>query len=151
MGKIKEIMSQKIKCCTPDSSLQEVAQMMKESDCGEIPVVENRENQKPVGVITDRDITIRSLGVGKNPMDLKARDCMTSKVISTSENSSVEDCLKLMEENQIRRLVVTDKEGRCCGLISQADIARSLGEAEAGKLIKEISRPSQESGRASLQ
>jgi predicted transcriptional regulator len=74
-----------------------------EHDCGEIPVVDNMQSKRPVGVVTDRDITIRTVALGKNPLDLRARDCMSSPAVTVTPETSVEDCCNLMEENQLRR------------------------------------------------
>ena len=82
--KVEEIMTKNPACCTADSKLQEVAQMMVTNDCGCIPVVENEESKKPIGMITDRDITIRTVAEGKNPLDLTAGDVMSDQVITVA-------------------------------------------------------------------
>ena len=97
--------------------------MMVKNDCGCIPVVEDNENKKPIGMITDRDITIRTVAEGKNPLDLTAGDIMSDQVISVSADTSVEECCKKMESNQIRRIAVVDENGGCCGIVAQADVA----------------------------
>ena len=84
MQKVKEIMTEKPACCTSHTSLQAVAKMMCDNDCGEIPVVDDLETLKPVGVITDRDITCRAVAVGKNANELTASDSMTSHCITVT-------------------------------------------------------------------
>jgi CBS domain-containing protein len=138
--KVKEIMSKDPACCTRESSLQDVAILMVEHDCGEIPVVDNMQSKRPVGVVTDRDITIRTVALGKNPLELRARDCMSSPAVTVTPNTGVDDCCTLMEENQLRRVPVVDESGCCCGIVSQADIARSASKIEAGEFVKDVSR-----------
>ncbi len=141
-GKISEIMTENPICCIPETPLEEVARMMIENDCGIIPVVEDQENWRPVGVVTDRDIAVRTLGQGLNPLELTAADCMSQPVLTLSENASVDECVRLMEEKQVRRIVVIDEGGGACGIISQADLARNLDEEATGELVEEVSRPS---------
>jgi CBS domain-containing protein len=138
--KVKEIMSKDPACCTRDTSLQDVAVLMVEHDCGEIPVVDNLQSKRPVGVVTDRDIAIRTVALGKNPLDLRARDCMSSPAVTVTPETSVDDCCTVMEENQLRRVPVVDESGCCCGIVSQADIARHASKGEAGELVKDVSR-----------
>jgi predicted transcriptional regulator len=137
--KVKEIMSKDPACCTRETSLQDVAILMVEHDCGEIPVVDSMQSKRPVGVITDRDITIRSVALGKNPLELRARDCMSSPAVTVSPESDLDECCRLMEENQLRRIPVVDESGCCCGIVSQADIARHASDDDAGEVVKEIS------------
>ena len=137
---VKEIMTKDPVCCTKDTYLQEVAQMMKDNDCGCIPVIENETSKKPVGVITDRDICCRTVAEGKNPLDLTAGDAMTSSVETVRENTSIEDCCSLMEDKQIRRVVVVDDNGDCCGIIAQADIAINANEHKTAEVVQEVSK-----------
>src|SRR5689334_833548 len=109
--KVSEIMTKNPACVTPDASLQEVSKMMVDNDCGCIPVVEDTKNNKPVGTITDRDITIRTVAAGKNPLNLKASDIMTTNVVTISNNSFIEDCANVMKENDIRRVLVVNETG----------------------------------------
>jgi CBS domain-containing protein len=139
---VREIMSKDPVCCDPDSSLREVARLMVEHDCGEIPVVEGGNRGKPVGVITDRDITCRTVALGRNPLELTARDCMSSPVITVTPDTIIEDCCRTMEQHQVRRVPVVDETGDCCGVVSQADIARNASKTLAGEVLKEVSRPS---------
>lgn len=138
---VKDIMTKNPACCTTDSNLQEVAQLMVEHDCGETPVVENKQNMKLVGVITDRDITCRSVAVGKNPLKMTAGDCMSSPCITVTLDMSLEDCCKVMEENQVRRVPVVDESGACCGIVAQADIAQHASKKETARVVKGVSLP----------
>jgi CBS domain-containing protein len=138
--KVKEIMSKDPACCTRETSLQDVAILMVEHDCGEIPVVDSMQSKRPVGVVTDRDITCRTVALGKNPLELRARDCMSSPAVTVTPETKLEDCLTLMEENQLRRIPVVDETGCCCGIVSQADIAVHASKGDTGEVVKEVSR-----------
>lgn len=139
---VREIMTENPACCTPDASLQEAAKMMKNNDCGCIPVIEDENTKKPVGVITDRDICCRTVAEGKNPLDLTVKDAMTSDVETVSPNTSVEDCCNLMEDKQIRRVVVVDDNGGCCGIVAQADIALQAEQNKTAEVVQEVSKTS---------
>ncbi|MGI8541926.1 MAG: CBS domain-containing protein [Aridibacter sp.] len=142
MMNVKEIMTKNPACCTTDNTLQEAAKMMKDNDCGCIPVVENMESKKPVGVITDRDICCRTVAEGKNPLDLTVKDAMTSNVETVKADSSVEDCCNLMEDKQIRRVVVVDNDGGCCGIVAQADVAIKSTDNKIAEMVEKVSKSS---------
>src|SRR5262245_38802632 len=137
--KVKDIMTANPACCTPESGLAHVASLQIEHDCGEIPVVEDSASGRPIGVITDRDITIRTVAKGLNPVLLTARDCMTSPVQTVTPETSLDDCLKMMEQQQIRRVVVVDPSGSCCGIVAQADIARHASKGDTAEVVREVS------------
>ncbi len=136
---VREIMSENPACCTPDTSLQEVAKMMVDNDCGCIPVVESESGKKPIGMITDRDITIRTVAEGRNPLDLTAADAMSNDAVTVTPETSVEDCCNMMEDKQIRRVAVVDKNGGCCGMVAQADVAQYASPGQTAEVIKEVS------------
>ena len=136
---VRQIMTEGPACCQPDTSLTEVARMMADNDCGCIPVVQDKTTKRPVGTITDRDIALRSFGKGKNPMDLKAGDVMTSDIKSVRADSSVADCCNVMESEQIRRVLVVDESGACCGIVAQADVAQYASPNQTAEVVREIS------------
>jgi CBS domain-containing protein len=134
---VSEIMTRSPACCTAETSLRDVAAMMVEHDCGCIPVVE--EAGKPIGTITDRDIVCRAIAEGRNPLDLCARDCMTEGAVTIAEDASIQECVDLLEEHRIRRAVVVDPQGRVCGIVAQADIARH-GRDLGGEVVQGVSK-----------
>jgi len=146
----KDLMTPNPACCTPESSLQDVAAMMAEHDCGCIPIVESLASLKPVGVITDRDICLRTVAQGRNPLTLTARDSMSSPVVTVTPEKSVKDCSQMMEDNQIRRLVVVDETGGRCGIIAQADVARRASKQQTAQVVREVSQPNGEQSRMSV-
>ena len=139
--KIKELMSETPATVTRQSSLQEAARKMQEHDCGALPVVGNEDGGRPIGVITDRDITVRIVAAGKNPLEQRVEDAMTESTVTVKPDSTDEEASQLMEENQIRRLVVVGNDGSCVGMVSQADLARRVPEEETGEIVSEVSEP----------
>jgi uncharacterized protein YegP (UPF0339 family)/CBS domain-containing protein len=140
---VRELMSDNPACCTSDSTLQEVARMMVENDCGCIPVVNDLTNRKPVGTITDRDIAIRTVAAGQNPVPMKASDIMSIDIATVKPDQSLEECLKAMEEKDIRRILVVDEEGKCCGIVAQADIVEnSINPVRTAEYLREVSESS---------
>lgn len=138
---VQDIMTPDPTCCSPETPLPAVARMMAEHDCGEIPIVDAQ--RKPIGVITDRDIAIRSVAKDRNPLQLTARDCMSSPVTTVTPDTSVDDCCQKMEDGQIRRVPVVDEQGACCGMVSQADVAQHASKADTADVVREVSRPSE--------
>jgi CBS domain-containing protein len=138
--KVEEIMTKNPACGTSTTSLREIANMMIENDCGCIPIVENEENKKPIGMITDRDITIRTVAHGKNPLEMVAGEVMTEQVVTVSTDTSVEDCCNKMEDNQIRRIAVVDENGGCCGIVAQADVATKSSDSKTAEVVEKISK-----------
>jgi CBS domain-containing protein len=138
---VKEVMTANPACCTPDTALREVARMMVDNDCGEIPVVEKKESNIPVGVVTDRDIVCRTVAKGINPLETTAADCMSQPVVTVTPDVSVEECGAMMEEKRIRRVLVVDTRGACCGIVALADLALHGKEKVAGDVVKEVSQP----------
>jgi CBS domain-containing protein len=137
--KVRDIMTANPSCCMPDSSLQEAAKLMRDNDCGCVPVCE--DGKKPVGVITDRDVTCRVVAEGRDPRQLKAKDIMSTPIQAVSPDTDVDQCAALMEQNRIRRVVVVENGGACCGMVAQADLARHLSEHQVAEVVKEVSQP----------
>lgn len=139
---VSEVMTESPICCTPETGLQEVAQMMVDCDCGCIPVVDRDDSKMPVGMITDRDITCRVVAQGRNPLDLTVRDAMTSTVVSVTPDTPLQECLDLMEESQVRRIAVVDDDGKICGIVAQADVARNADGQKTAQVVQEVSKAS---------
>jgi CBS domain-containing protein len=95
-----------------------------------------------MGIVTDRDIVVRAVAEGKNPLDLTAEEVMSQGPISVRQDSSVEECEREMQSHQVRRILVVDKSGSCVGIVSLGDIALHRGGQETVEVVGEISRPS---------
>jgi CBS domain-containing protein len=134
----RDVMTPDPACCTSDTTLDRVAKLMLQNDCGEIPVVDAAE--KPVGVITDRDIVCRVVAEGKNPVAHTAEQYMTRPVVTVRADASLDEVVSTKEKHQIRRVPVVDERGCCAGIIAQADVASSGAEREVAHLVREVSR-----------
>ena len=142
---VREIMTEDPACCGPDDSVQEAARLMVQNDCGEVPVVD--ESGRPVGVITDRDIACRCVAEGKD-LDTPVSEVMSAPVVTVTPDTDLDECCAKMEESQVRRIPVVDEEGRCCGIVSQADVARVASERETAELVRDVSEPTKELSKA---
>jgi len=136
--KISECMTRDVKLASPDEKLREVAHVMADEDCGILPV---GEQDRLVGIITDRDIAIQGIGTGKGP-DAKVRDVMSPEIKYCFEDDDAEDILRNMDELQVRRLPVVNRNKRLVGIISISDLAKSGETTEVGEALAEITQPS---------
>lgn len=139
--KVKDMMTPEPACCTADTRLPEVARMMVDRDCGEIPVVDNPSSKKPIGVVTDRDIVCRTVANGLNPLELTAADCMSKPVVTATPDMTLEECCHIMEAKRIRRVPVVDDRGSCVGMLAVADVSLHTGKNVAGHVVREVSEP----------
>ncbi len=142
--KAKELMTPSPCCASTQDSARDVARLMRDNDCGAIPVVD--EKNAIVGMITDRDLAIRALAEGKSA-DSKVGELMTASPCCASVDDSVRDIERLMSDNQVRRIPIVDAHGKCVGIISQADLARAaerdkVTEHEVALVVEAISEPS---------
>jgi CBS domain-containing protein len=140
---VKDIMTPFPACCTPETPLRDVAALMVDHDCGEIPVVASMDDLTPVGVITDRDIACRAVASGRNPQTMTAGDCMSVPAITVDEDATLEECCATFEANRVRRSPVVDADGRCCGMVAQADIAQHAPPEMTAELVHEVSQQSE--------
>ena len=121
--KVQDIMSKTLSCCAATDTLQRAAQLMKENDVGAIPVVNDCNERKLLGIITDRDICMKVVAQGNLTSTAKVFEAMTSTPATCRSNESIEGCESLMKRHQVRRIPVVDSSGGCVGVVSQADIA----------------------------
>jgi len=139
--RVSEVMTSGVQCISPDATLQEAAAKMKSLDIGPLPVC---ENDRLVGMITDRDITIRATAEGETPKNIRVRDVMTPEVIYCFEDALVEDAAILMQQKQVRRLLVLNQNKRLVGIVSLGDLAVQTGDEEmAGSTLEAVSESNQ--------
>jgi CBS domain-containing protein len=142
----QDLMTLSPACITPEDEVRKVAQLMADNDCGCVPVVDPGDNRRVVGVITDRDITIRGTAKGKGP-DTKVADLMTRDAACCLPDDDVDAVEKLMSDRQVRRVVIVDDDGYCVGIVAQADLARAVKEnkdvteKELSRVVERISEP----------
>ena len=134
----RDLMTADPACCKAVTTLDEVARLMVQNDCGEIPIVDFAD--QPIGVITDRDIVCRVVAQGMNPMAHTAEQYMSKPVVTVRTDARLDEVLFTMERHQIRRIPVVDENGCCAGMIAQADIARISPEHDIAELVREVSR-----------
>jgi CBS-domain-containing membrane protein len=118
--------------------------MMIQNNCGEIPVIDSSD--RPVGVVTDRDIVCRAVAEGKNPGAHTAESVMSAPVVTVRPDTRIEEVIATMQRHQIRRVPVVDDGGGCMGIVAQADIATEGAPRLAGELLRDVSA---DAGRAS--
>ena len=139
MGKsIRELMSANPCTIEGDKPVAYAAKMMKDEDVGLAPVV---EGDRLVGTLTDRDIVIRVVAEGKDPQSVTVREVASTDLVTIDPQQDLDEALRLMASNQIRRLPVVEEDGRLVGVIAQADVAREAKEKQTGQLVEDISQP----------
>ncbi len=141
--KVRELMTTEPTTVEPKATLGEAATLMKQEDCGSIPVV---EGGRLVGIVTDRDIVVRGVAAGKDPKTQRVSEVMSANPVTIGPDNDVSDAEMKMADRQIRRLPVVEG-GKLVGIIVTAQIARAGNERKVGETLKEISEPT--SGRAS--
>lgn len=134
--RIHDVMTKTAVCTPPDVSVQQAAERMKELDIGALPVC---ENDQLVGMVTDRDIAIRSVAEGHNPRVEHVRDIMTPELVYCFEDQDTEEAARLMRERQIRRLPVLNRDKRLVGIVSLGDLAMETSNQACGKTLEAIS------------
>jgi CBS domain-containing protein len=138
--RLNEIMTRQVECTRPDASLQDAARRMRELDVGTLPVC---DHDRLVGMVTDRDITVRAVADGQDPKTFRVKDAMTPAVHFLFDDQDVTEAVRLMEERQIRRLVVLNRDRRLAGIVSLGDLALCTGdETMLGEALEAISEPS---------
>ncbi len=139
--KVREIMTPDPVCCLPEDSAQKVATVLREKNIGAMPVVLDQSSRKLVGVITDRDLCCRVVATGSNPATTRIDRIFSANPVTCREGENVGHCEQLMQEHQVRRIPVVDGEGRCIGIVAQADLALKEKPDKVSKLLAEISKP----------
>lgn len=138
---LREVMSRDVKVVRPEVSIEEAARTMRELDVGPVPVC---DGERLIGLLTDRDITIRAVAEGRDPGSTSVRDVMTPDIACCFEDQDVEQAASMMEERQIRRLPVLSREKKLVGIVSLGDLATSSPDTgRVGETLSEVSAPSQ--------
>jgi len=137
---VKDVMTKGAECVKPSSSLQEAAQKMKDLDVGPLPVC--GDNDRLVGLITDRDITVRAVAEGCDITTTTVKEVMTPDILYCFENQDVQEAASQMKDNQVRRLVVLNEDKRLVGIVSLGDLAVETGDRNlAGDILEKVSLP----------
>jgi CBS domain-containing protein len=137
---VRDVMTREVETARPDMSVKEAAGILKAKDIGSLPVVDGK---RVIGVITDRDITIRAVAEGRDPATTKVEEVVSKEVVSVREDARLEDAERVMHDKQLRRLPVVNENGELVGYLPLAKVARAESLERAGKVIKGVSQPSQ--------
>ena len=136
---LRDIMTTSVEVIAPTDSIYEASRRMRDIDAGSLPVCDGR---RLLGMITDRDITIRGTAENRDPKTTPVSDCMSPEIIYCFEDQSDEDAERLMSQNQIRRLPVLSREKQLAGIVSLGDLATKTGQLQdAGRTLREVSEP----------
>jgi len=130
--KIAEVMTRNVELTDPDATLEEAARTMAEEDVGFLPV---GENDRVVGMITDRDIAVRAVAMGRDPRTTRVREAMTERVLYCFEDEDIEKAAESMSREHVRRLPIVNRRKRLVGVVSLGDIAVKHNASEAGKAL----------------
>lgn len=138
MQQVRDVMTNEVRTIDPETPILKIARIMRDDDIGAVPVA---EDDRLIGMVTDRDIVIRALADGEDFEELSARDVMSPRLLYCTEDQSLEAVLKNMGEQQIRRLPVVNREKRLVGVVSLGDLSGTAKPAKAGEALKEVSKP----------
>jgi CBS domain-containing protein len=137
---VRDVMTARPRCATPDTPLSQVAELMETDDIGAIPIL---DGDRLAGMVTDRDIVVRAVARQKDPRGMPSREIWSGELVTVGPDQDLSDALHLMSRHQVRRLPVVDEENRLVGVVSQADIALEANDKSVGEMVAEISKPPQ--------
>jgi CBS domain-containing protein len=141
MKKCNEVMTKDPVCCQPNDKVVEAAKLMKSENIGSIPVIENEQTKKLVGIVTDRDLALKIVAEGLDAASTKVDAVMTRKVVTCLASDDLQKALDAMSEHQLRRIPVVDNDNKIVGIIAQADVATRVNQPEkTAEMVKEISQ-----------
>lgn len=139
---VRDVMTKNPSCVTPVATIREAARVMQRENVGIIPVVEESESRRLLGVVTDRDIAIRVVAEGRDGGTRVSEVMSSSRIKTCTPDDSVDDAMSAMADEQIRRIPIVDERGALVGILAQADIVRKTQDgASAERTIRQISEP----------
>jgi len=143
MKKCSEVMTKNPVCCLPNDMVANVAELMNSGNIGSIPVIENEQTKKLIGIVTDRDLALKIVAKGLDAKSTKVETVMTRKVVTCRADDELQKALDAMAEHQLRRIPVVDADNKIVGIIAQADVATRVDQPEkTAEMVKEISQAS---------
>ena len=141
MKKCSDVMTKDPVCSLPSDGVVKLARLMQSKDIGSVPIVENEQTKKLVGMVTDRDLALKIVAKGRAPKPVKAEEVMTRELVTCQAGDKLRWALDAMAEHQLRRIPVVDKNDALVGIIAQADIATRFDKPErTAELVKDISQ-----------
>lgn len=143
MKTCNEVMTKEPVCCLPDDTVAKVAQLMQRNNIGSIPVIENDQTRKLVGIVTDRDLALKIIAKDQDAKSTKVETVMTRQVVTCLAGDDLQRALDAMAEHQLRRIPIVDDSHKIVGIIAQADVATRVNQPEkTAEMVKEISQAS---------
>lgn len=141
MKTCEDIMTPDPICCLPNDTVKKVAEIMLRENLGPIPVIENDQTRKLIGIMTDRDLVLKVIAEGRDSETTMVGTVMTRKVISCRADDEIQVAINSMSEHQLRRILVVDSVNRILGIISQADVATRVNEPQkTAEMVKDVSQ-----------
>jgi signal-transduction protein with cAMP-binding, CBS, and nucleotidyltransferase domain len=139
--KVRDVMTANPVCCSPSDTAQKVARVLCDNNIGSVPVVEDQQSRKLLGMITDRDLCCQVMAEGLDPKNTTIENYFTSDPVSCRDGDNLAKCEEAMQQHQIRRIPIVDGEGCVIGVVAQADLALKEKPEKVSKTVAEISKP----------
>ncbi len=141
--RIRHVMTKDPSCCVPSDSAVRAAKIMRDERAGIVPIIENEQSQRIIGVVTDRDLCMNVVAEGRDPATVTVQECITTKVVTCSPDDSIEKVTELMRENQIRRVPVVNDGGELQGIVALADVVErgNVKTTQTHETLKQVSAP----------
>ena len=141
MKKCNDLMTKNPVCCSPNDTVSNVAQLMKNKDFGSVPIIENEQTRKLVGIVTDRDLALKIVAEGRDPKSTNTEAVMTRKVVTCRAEDDLQKALDAMSGHKLRRIPVVDNDNAIVGIIAQADVATRVDQPEkTAAMVRGISQ-----------
>ena len=135
--KVREVMTDRPRCITPETPVSEAARLMKSEDVGSLPIL---DGERLTGIVTDRDIVLQAVAEEKDPRGMPVREVASRDLVTIGQDEDLSEALKRMASNQLRRIPVVDEDDRLVGIVSQADVAREAKDKDTGQMLQDISQ-----------
>ena len=135
--KVREVMTDRPRCVTPETPISEAARLMKSDDVGSLPIL---EGERLTGIVTDRDIVLQAVAEEKDPRGMPVREVASRELVTIGPEEDLSEALRLMANHQVRRIPVVDEDSRLVGIVAQADIAREVKDKDSGQMLQGISQ-----------
>jgi CBS domain-containing protein len=135
--KVREVMTDRPRCVTPETPVSEAARLMKSEDVGSLPIL---DGDRLIGIVTDRDIVLQAVAEEKDPRGMPVREVASQDLVTVGQDEDLSEALNRMASNQVRRIPVVDEDDRLVGIVTQADVAREAKDKDAGQMLQDISQ-----------
>lgn len=138
--KCSDVMTRDPVCCLPSDTAEKVARLMKTNDIGPVPIVDDLNSKRLVGIVTDRDLALKVVGECRDPRSTRVESLETRDVVVCHPDDDIKEVLETMAKHRLRRIPVVDENGRILGIVAQADVAEKAEAKAVGETVREISK-----------